>query len=514
VNLLTHDWRVTASAAPATLLDLANRKVIEIVQVDPEHDVIELRRRAKDIPGLKPYERQVLDHLRRTAVGGVVPATALTTGPATASDAWWARFQRSVVSDARQHGLTRRRFPPAVSVGLGIGLAALVLWLFLAFKASDGAKTDHGPSAWAVFAAVAVVGACVVMITRFDRTRQRDTDAGLEVASRWLGVRRGYADVGRYADLPPAAVVLYGRHLAYATAMDVATRSIARLPLGAEDDRLAWSHEGGRWRQVRVSYPGRRVGWGESPPRALARGLFWTATLLIPLIVLVRVGSQLLSDLQDAARSVGNVKDPSTRVFDGATADRIGLVVTWVIVLALGVIVVHAVVRGVVRLVRGLLDAPADQTITGLVVRRRTWPRRRSGQDVEVHWVAVDNATTDRIRALAMPAALAAGIHQGDRVEVVATPYLGYARSARVVEAAAPLPPPRRVDQLPAPVVLPPVHWTERVGAPGIPSAQSDDPDTPSDVSVLTAALARQIEKLRAALASARARPTPRSGRR
>src|SRR5436190_21920199 len=74
VNLVTHQWQVTASAAAATLLDLANRGYVEIVQVSPEHEVIELRRVGREARDLQPYERQVLDHLRRTAVDGVVPA--------------------------------------------------------------------------------------------------------------------------------------------------------------------------------------------------------------------------------------------------------------------------------------------------------------------------------------------------------------------------------------------------------------------------------------------------------
>src|SRR5262245_21641386 len=93
VNLLTHDWRRTASAAAATVLDLANRGVVEIVQISPERDVVQVHRDPRDVADLLPYERQVFDHLRRRSVHGVVPAAALTTGPTSASDAWWARFR-------------------------------------------------------------------------------------------------------------------------------------------------------------------------------------------------------------------------------------------------------------------------------------------------------------------------------------------------------------------------------------------------------------------------------------
>ena len=158
VNMLTHDWVVTGSAPAATLLDLARRGVIEIVQISPEQDVIQLRRPPREVRDLLPYERQVFDHLRRTAVGGVVPATALTTGPATASDAWWARFRRSVEKDARRRGLSQRRFPPAVIAGLGVSLAVLVLWLFVAFSTTKDAAPDNGPKLWSVLAAAAARG--------------------------------------------------------------------------------------------------------------------------------------------------------------------------------------------------------------------------------------------------------------------------------------------------------------------------------------------------------------------
>src|SRR5262249_24686122 len=40
VNLITHQWNVTASAAAATLLDLANRGYVDIMQVSPEQEVV------------------------------------------------------------------------------------------------------------------------------------------------------------------------------------------------------------------------------------------------------------------------------------------------------------------------------------------------------------------------------------------------------------------------------------------------------------------------------------------
>src|SRR6185312_8800494 len=48
------------------------------------------------------------------------------------------------------------------------------------------------------------------------------------------------------------------------------------LPFGEEDDHLAWSAHGGRWRRVRVRYP-RAIppGWGRHPALATFLGVLW-----------------------------------------------------------------------------------------------------------------------------------------------------------------------------------------------------------------------------------------------
>ena len=464
VNLITHQWKVTASAAAATLLDLADRGYVDIVQVSPEQDVVELRRTGRDARELLPYERQVLDHLRRAAVDGVVPANALTTGPAAVSDRWWRRFRLSVEQDARRRGVSRLRFPAGVTATFAAGLVALFLWLLLVVSGARDAAPDEGPSWLAVLAAVAAVGLCAVVAKRFDRERQRDTDAGLAAASHWLGVRRAYTH-GRYDELTPAAVVLYERHLAYAATMDAAQRTVARLPLSAEDDRLAWSRHGGRWRQVEVRYPARRIGWGQGPGRAMVNGLLWTATLAIPIVVWLRWGSDLRQQLEDAARSIGQVDDTTVRLYDADMAHRIAVGVTWAVVVALVAITINALTRGLIRLVRGLLDAGREDVVRGTVVRRRTWPRQRGTESVEINWVAVDDGTSERIRAFVVRPGLAALIRQDDTVEVGVTPYLRYVRYATVTANAPELAPPLPVDQLSPPVPLPPVHWIERYAA-------------------------------------------------
>jgi len=152
VDLLTNDWRVTADAIPATLLDLAARDYLDLEQYGPGRTVCRIRRTSGE--GLEAYERMVLDHVAGLAVDGVVPAEALTTGPQDQSSRWWRAFQRAVVGDARERGLARDRWSGSakaflraaalVPAGLGVlyanaagGLdfgtigAGLVIWVVL-----------------------------------------------------------------------------------------------------------------------------------------------------------------------------------------------------------------------------------------------------------------------------------------------------------------------------------------------------------------------------------------------
>ena len=67
VNYLVHGCRTDAHAPPATLVDLAARRYIELFQpgTDPEQILIRVRERTPH--GLAPYERRVLDRVVETA---------------------------------------------------------------------------------------------------------------------------------------------------------------------------------------------------------------------------------------------------------------------------------------------------------------------------------------------------------------------------------------------------------------------------------------------------------------
>ncbi|MBV8983865.1 MAG: DUF2207 domain-containing protein, partial [Acidimicrobiia bacterium] len=143
VNLITNGWAVGRAAVPATLIDLAARKVVAFERVAPERFVVRVPDRRP--VGLTHYEAQVYDHVGGLASGGVVACEALTTGPKDASKRWWRDFRIAVSADARQRGLSRPRWD-RVQLGV-LGLVALApaglaSGAFAALPSSSSSKSD------------------------------------------------------------------------------------------------------------------------------------------------------------------------------------------------------------------------------------------------------------------------------------------------------------------------------------------------------------------------------------
>jgi len=257
-NLLVSDFRVTADAVPATLLDLAARGLVEIERTRPGEYQCRLRGDPKD--AATPYEARILELLRKRSSGGVVPAQALTTGPSEESSRWWRKFRLEVIADSHARGLSRDIWDADVLRALGVSTVVPAALVGLAFV-----SVEAGIGYW--LAATALLG------TLRSGRRQRDTSAGLDAASRWLGVREKLEQDEVFPTVPPLAVALWERHLAYGAALGVAAGAVRPIPLGAESARRAWSSYGGRWHAVTVSYPKLfPLGWGLHPLGALVRG--------------------------------------------------------------------------------------------------------------------------------------------------------------------------------------------------------------------------------------------------
>ena len=361
-NFLVHGFRVTDDAVPATLIDLAARDVVDIEQRGP--GVFYVRLRARGEMALTVYEQRVLEHLDGVALDGVVPADALTTGPQHESARWRHGFVSAVVADAQSRGLSRDAVGGSVFTGLtgAAVIPALLAW----------AAWEAGAGATVFVSGVALLG----WIRK--RHPQRETPAGMEAASRWLGVRAELAENSVFATHSPLQVELWDRLLAYGAALGVASGASRPLPMGVESDTEAWSAYGGRWRRLRISYPHRwPPGWGADP----------TVALLVGLAVAVGAGAILY------------VSGPS--FLDAGVFGAVPFTAACI-----------AVVLGAAMVVMAAADWRTAVEVTGQIIRLRTF-----GDDKKLrHYIAVDDGESESIRAWKVSRARYEGLEQGDVV--------------------------------------------------------------------------------------------------
>ncbi len=391
-GFLASGFEVRREGLPATLLDLAARGVLEIEGIGPE-----LRVRLRDEPEddtLLPHERRLLALVRGRAVDGAVPAGALTSGPRQRASAWWRGFRNEVIDDAQARGLSRDLWGRRTLVAGG---AASVVPASLVYA---------GTRNWGAAVAYLLVAFTLITWIR-ERRAQRDTDSGLAAAGRWADVRR-FLRVGAFHELPPASVVVWERYLAYAAAFGVARAAVEAMPMGAEEDRRAWSSLGGRWREVRVRYP---IIW---PP---AWGwLPWVA--LGASVVGIAAGAGLIR----LGAAIG-WPAPTPDIPRGFITFLRGLtLVAW----TAGSLIA---LWSVVTLARSLGDLGRMRRATGQVVRLRTFGRSSRGPGR--HYLALDDGTTEVIRAWRVPDDLwrSAPISQYRTATVTVGSFLGRVRS-------------------------------------------------------------------------------------
>ncbi|MFZ3499398.1 DUF2207 family protein [Streptomyces sp. 5.8] len=259
VEFLTGGWEPGRGAPRATLLDLAARGFLALEQTgpDPRDTLVRIRPARKEpAEDLLPYEALVLARVTALASAGVLPAGALARGTGDEDRRWWRAFGRAVAADARDRGLARERYPARLKAWLTLAAvppAALAAVLFLSLAGVGG---------WFMSLAVALVVWFLGSVLVARLTGERETPAGVEACAHWLGVREWLARDESFPGLPPAAVALWDRYLAYGAATGVARSALAVLPLGPRDERRAWSTYGGTWHEVRLRY-------APAPARAL-----------------------------------------------------------------------------------------------------------------------------------------------------------------------------------------------------------------------------------------------------
>lgn len=440
VDLLTGGFAVDDDAVPATLVDLAARGWFDI---DETGGAVRLTARSGGRGDLTRYEDRVRRHVEAKAVGGTTPAQVLTIGPDGVSERWWRGFAREVTTHARDLGLCRRRYHlrhlATMWVPLGVGWVAVGL-LGSSYRRNRVDVDLSSPAAVATSLAwVAVLGLTVVA-TRISRSdAQAETPAGMEAASRWLGVRDHMLQAGSFEEAPAASVAVWDRNLAYATAMGLAPVVQRQLPFETEHDRHAWSHVTGHWRRVKVRYLSLRPGWGKSPWSVALGGALQAAVYgLIAYAGLQVAGGEVdLSDLPEPAQE-------------------------WLPLAGLVVFAMAAAgaLFGAVKVVLGVLDLFPRRVVEGEVVRARelrtghrlpkvvqwlAWSgndehgQRRDLRRRVRHHVAIDDGTDDSIVAHQVRSSLFRSVRQGSRVRAKVSPLLGY-----VSEITELSPPPRQ----------------------------------------------------------------------
>lgn len=430
VNLITNGWAVGREAVPATLIDLAARKVVTFERVGPERFVVQLRDRR--LPTMTPYEQQVYDHIRRLQHGGVVPCEALTTGPQDESARWWKDFRKAVSDDARGRGLSRNRWARwhmVVLTVLATIPASLAAAAFVALPSSSSSSSkDDNPVV--AFIGLAVILTVALMFVPRSMRAERDTPEGLRVASRWLGLRAQLAGNESFGDQPPAAVAIWDRLLSYGAAMGVAAGAVRGLPMGAESEKDAWTAYGGYWHLVHIRYPDKfPPGWGKAPAAAIAIGL----ALMVPAALVAYGLGNLVSQIGSELKDVTN-----------GGWQTVGAAVALAFLCAPLAVIAY----GATMLWRGANDVGKKVPFEGAVLRRKeVVSSNDSGSQTTAVYLAVYDGQGAELRALKCTPQVASGIRAGATVRATITPHLAHVYTVEDLPTQAASTPPARQGQ-------------------------------------------------------------------
>jgi Predicted membrane protein (DUF2207) C-terminal domain len=381
VNLLVNRCVPTVDAATATLIDLAARRILELAQPGPDPAAILVRVRVDQPTGLLPYEQLVFDRVHETSGDRLVPVADMAGHYANSGPKWMARFRAAVVADARTRGLIGKRGQPALLTVLTVLIAMVIAAMVVALVA----QYPVGPQPLFVLALIAgwFVGAVAVefpllMIGFYALRHVRHTRAGRAAGSRWLGVARWLSGFDSLADLPPAAVAVWDRYLAYGVALG--TNPVAARTVDLRTGRVEryTSHYTGQPRPVVVRYPRNPLAYSQAKLR-----LIWSVVVLLFWTCL---GWWLAGQLGGPVAVV-----------------TIGLA-------AVGVL--HATRAGY-RLVRAAIDVLAPVTRTGQVLAMHPW-----NDEASFYQLVLDDGRRRRLRPWLLAAGDVDGIRLGDVVQV------------------------------------------------------------------------------------------------
>jgi hypothetical protein len=397
-SLVANGWELTEDAAEATLLDLGGRRILEFRQPgsDPRQTTIHIVQ--TNPSGLNRYEQRVFDRVSGLSVGGVVPLSALTFRDEKLAKSWWKRLRAEIVADARALGLSQRRFSSSVqAVVVAATLLAtggvLLAVFHYAQRQPPSTNSDDNPYGFLIPAGLFTFFGLLTFGLRY--IGERSTPAGVEAASRWLGVKAFLRSHDTFSDLPPSAVAVWDRYLGYGAALGTTRVASTVIDMGMGNKRRVWSSYGGNWRRVRVSYPSFWWRYGRTTRDVITRSL-----------LALGVGFVLVRYLGRGVSFVSSVVSFSF----GDLVTRLGVVV--------GVVLLG---YGSYLLVRGIVDVAAPKKFTGQVLWKQVWRKTSGGENrPSVPWLyhlAIDDGSRDKTRAWGAPSSLSSA-DPGDTVTV------------------------------------------------------------------------------------------------
>jgi hypothetical protein len=268
VCLLANGCSTAPQASAATLLDLAALGRLDIEQPGPDPTSTTVGIGAGGGGDLLPYEQKVFDKVNDLVALNAPNRTTLGELARLHRDEldnWNRSVEELAIADALRRGLVVERDNRMVwlfvvgvylSCTLAFGLPYAVEQMFI--------PADKLTS-WYAMVGLFGGGACVLMPMVFVMMavlghrvqRYRPTRAGRRVMAYWLGVRRYLRGQGGFAELPPAGVEVWGRYLAYGSALGATPFATAATGLTGDRPTEIGTVYGGQFRVLRVRYPGR-----------------------------------------------------------------------------------------------------------------------------------------------------------------------------------------------------------------------------------------------------------------
>ena len=364
VDLLVHELLDAPHAVQATLLDLADRGLLELRPrgTDPGELLVVVRHRG---PGeCTDFERRLLDLVSEAGDEPTLARLAANAG---------AGLHRGLVDEVREHAMDLgyvRRADHWAGTAMALG-AIIAMFLGDAFGGTLFAllvPEELRNSTWpgVLVVPAALVGAMLVMMLLFVTGGEYPdmvfTARGRQVLAHWVRVRRSLE-----ADSVDQSLTAYrewDRRLVYAVALGVAPVAAASADLGVGRVEVVGIRRNGGWRPVPVRYPRHRPRMIDAP----AGGRLVFAALLLGLVPLLY---RLLVDVAELA--------PSGRA----------------VCLAAGAIVM---LWATYRAVRALADLAFPARITGEVLR--IVPLEVAGGWSPVGFQVVIDDGADRMRAV------------------------------------------------------------------------------------------------------------------